>query len=229
MPLNTKIIMRKLVLIIGLCSLILSFSDETELETARATTPATEIITAPAPRYVKINDLNFIIALRSANPNLLQAFKGDSLEINHIAVGNTVFLDISSNNIVSLQGLEYFKNLKTLICRQNNLTYLDISKNTKLKELFCSYNKLTTLDITQNVNLEVLGCIFNKLTTLDITQNVKLESLYCSINELTTLDISKNPLLIDLDCRINKLTTLDISKNPLLISPSIDADVVVIR
>ncbi len=205
--------MRKLVLFIGLCSLILSCSEET------------------APRYVKINDLNFITALQRANPNLLQAFKGDSLEINHMAVGNTVELYINYKNIASLQGLEYFKNLEILECRgrDTKLTSLDVTQNVNLKELFCSGNNLHSLDVTQNVNLEVLGCTFNELTFLDISQNVKLESLYCSINELTTLDISKNPLLIDLYCGINKLTTLDISKNPLLISPFVDADVVITR
>ena len=50
--------------------------------------------------------------------------------------------------IGSLKGVEIFSNLERLDCRKNDLTDLDISKNTKLRCLACSETGINTLDIT---------------------------------------------------------------------------------
>ncbi len=52
-------------------------------------------------------------------------------------VGN---LFIFSRNIKSLVGIDAFADLKQLICAENKLTNLDISKNVGLKEFDCSFN-----------------------------------------------------------------------------------------
>lgn len=124
-----------------------------------------------------------------------------------------VGLDIDQRNIQSLEGIFYFINLKTLYCRQNQLTTLDISNNSNLETLDCRSNQLATLDISNNTNLETLSCSGNQLTTLDLINNSNLKSLNCSGNQLTTLDISNNSNLEILTCRVNQLTTLDISNN----------------
>ena len=48
--------------------------------------------------------------------------------------------------------------LKTLYCRGNKLTTLDVSQNAKLEDLFCHDNNLTTLDVrkTPYLNQHVL-------------------------------------------------------------------------
>ena len=118
-----------------------------------------------------------------------------------------------SEKISSLKGIEYFSKLIKLWCDFNQLTNLDVSKNTKLTNLGCSFNQLTTLDVSKNTELTKLYCNNNQLTTLDVSKNTELTKLYCNNNQLTTLDVSKNTELTELYCYYNQLTTLDVSKN----------------
>ena len=55
-------------------------------------------------------------------------------------------IDVEKKNIHSLKGIEFFPNLKKLYCSENQLTELDVSKNTALTELYCWQNQLTSLD-----------------------------------------------------------------------------------
>ena len=77
-----------------------------------------------------------------------------------------------------------------LDCNENQLTCLNVSKNTALKLLDCSWNQLTSLDMSKNTALETLYCNDNKLTSLDVSKNTALDLLYCSNNKLTNLNIS---------------------------------------
>ncbi len=125
-------------------------------------------------------------------------------------------IDCSSKNIVDLTGIEAFVNLISLDCGYNQLTTIDVSKNTALTGLYCYENQLTTLDMSKNTALIDLTCWGNQLTTLDLGKNTALTSLVCYYNHLTTLNVSKNTALIHLDCAYNQLTALDVSKNTAL-------------
>ena len=117
-----------------------------------------------------------------------------------------------------LTTLDMSKNtaLKCLACDNNQLTALDMSQNTALKYLYCRDNQLTSLNVSKNTDLLLLDCNNNPLKTLDVSKNTSLSSLSCNNNKLTALDVSKNTLLTALDCSVNLLTTLDISKNTAL-------------
>ena len=65
-------------------------------------------------------------------------------------------IDCSNKNISDLTGIEYFTSLQELLCHNNNLTSLNISKNTKLTDLICGNNSLRTLDVSSNPNLRDL-------------------------------------------------------------------------
>ena len=140
----------------------------------------------------------------------------------------------NGQKLVSLDGIEHFPNLTTLICYnnqltsldvskntglltlscyENNLTSLDVSQNTKLEELLCGKNQLTELDVRNNTALWCLSCYENKLTSLDVSQNTQLEQLDCGRNQLTELDVHNNTKLWYLACSENKLTSLDLSQN----------------
>ena len=125
-------------------------------------------------------------------------------------------LNVSSQNIKSLKGIEFFYALTTLTCRFNNLTTLDVSKNSALTWLYCSTNPLNNLDVSKNAALESLECDNNQLTALDVSKNTALTSLHCVNNQLTALDVSKNTALTSLSCSNNRLTALDVSKNTAL-------------
>ncbi len=157
------------------------------------------------------------------------------------AAGMGDWFDCSYRNIENMKGLEFFtrltglacdgnqltaldisKNtaLNTLSCYENQLTLLDVSNNTALEYLYCSYNSLTSIDVSKNTALLEFGCDDNSLTALDLSNNTALNGLYCGANRLTVLDVSNNPELIWLNCGANSLTLLDISKNPSLIDLS---------
>lgn len=120
--------------------------------------------------------------------------------------------------IASLAGIENFTGLKVLDCCGNQLTALDVSKNTALTGLSCYTNKLTTLNVSKNTALEWLDCEDNKFTALDLSKNTALISLNCYNNSLTTLDVSDNTKLDFLNCSGNPLTTLNVSNNTVLIT-----------
>ena len=87
------------------------------------------------------------------------------------------YLDLSSKNIKSLKGIEYFTALHTLYCNQNQLTTLDVSNNSALSTLWCSDNQLTALDVSKNTALKELNCHDNQLSALDVSRNNNLETL----------------------------------------------------
>ena len=125
-------------------------------------------------------------------------------------------LYVAYANIKDLTGIELFPNLEKLDCKNNNLTRLDVSKNTKLTKLYCEFNQLTGLDLSKNTALTELDCALNQLTGLDLSKNTALTVLYCESNHLTSLDLSKNTELTELNCQDNQLTSLDLSKNTAL-------------
>ena len=118
--------------------------------------------------------------------------------------------------LTSLRGIEYFEALEVLFCLYNQLTSLDVSRNTALTYLDCDDNLLTSLDVSRNTALTYLDCDDNLLTSLDVSRNTALTELYCNDNQLTALDVSQNTALETLFCRINQLTSLDVSRNTAL-------------
>lgn len=125
-------------------------------------------------------------------------------------------LYVAYANIKDLTGIELFPYLEKLDCKNNNLTRLDVSKNTKLTKLYCEFNQLTSLDLSKNTALTELNCQVNQLTSLDLSKNTALTKLDCALNPLTSLDVSNNTALTYLDCNYNQLTSLDLSKNTAL-------------
>jgi hypothetical protein len=120
---------------------------------------------------------------------------------------------INKTSATNLKGIECFTALIRLWCEKNQLTSLDVSKNTALKELVCDNNQLTSLDLSKNTALTTLWCEKNQLTSLDLSKNTELTSLSFGWNYLTSIDLSKNTALTTLWCEKNQLTSLNLSKN----------------
>ena len=168
-----------------------------------------------AAGYVEINETNFPDAkFRSFVKENLDKNKDDILDAMEIAA--VKMIEANNMGIKSLEGVGFFTALETLKCWDNELTGLDLSKNTALKDLQCSNSKLQSLDLSQNPNLTQLYCGRNPLTTLDLSKNAKLKVLNCSgfanrRTKLTELDLSQNTALESLDCSINELKQLNVS------------------
>ncbi len=110
--------------------------------------------------------------------------------------------------------------LEELHCSNNQLTTLDVSKNTLLKQLNCQSNQLSALDLSKNIMLKMLSCANNQLSALDVSKNISLTTLSCANNQLTKLDLAKNTQLLELNCGNNQLSALDVAQNTMLTSLS---------
>ena len=128
--------------------------------------------------------------------------------------GDVTDFDCSENQLTTL---DVSKNtaLTRLICSNNQLKALDVPQNTALKTLFCKKNQLTALDVSQSTALKILSCEKNQLTTLDVSNNTALTGLWCFGNQLKALNLSQTALT-ELNCSYNQLKALDVSQNTAL-------------
>lgn len=109
---------------------------------------------------------------------------------------------------ISFAGLT---NLTSILCNNNKITSLDVSKNKKLTGLYCGSNQLTSLDVSKKTKLTEVSCNNNQLTSLDASGCTQLVNLWCNNNQLTSLDVIKCKRLFELQCSENQLTSLDVS------------------
>ena len=94
-------------------------------------------------------------------------------EISKITIIFVAGSNDSPGTIRSLKGIEFFTALTWLICYNNQLTYLDVSKNTALEKLHCGNAQLTSLDVSKNTVLTELYCYRNQIkgTAMDALIN----------------------------------------------------------
>jgi len=174
--------------------------------------------------YVPDDNFENYLETHDASGNTVAV--GDVLSMgNGIANDDTVLtanintvttLDVGQLGISDLTGIEDFVSLTELKCDWNQLTSLDITKNTALTDLNCYRNQLASLDVSQNTALTELSCGDNQLINLDISKNTVLTKLYCYENQLINLDISNNTFLTELLCEHNEIASLDVSNNSAL-------------
>ena len=108
--------------------------------------------------------------------------KDKNLVLTDDEIANVTNLQIYRKNISDLTGIEYFTNLKTLVCHSNNLTKLDVSKNTKLTYVDCAVNQITEIDVSGCPDLYHLNVGDNKVIEVDLSNNNSLKELYTHIN-----------------------------------------------
>lgn len=155
----------------------------------------------------KIENKDFIKAVEEAVTNIGWTVAEDgtvTLDADNLAKVEAVeSLYLENMNLTDLSGIEYFTNLKTLSCNNNNLQVLDVSKLKSLKTLRCSSCGLTTLNVEGLSNLWELTCTSNNLTSLNLS-GLNVGTLQCAVNLLETLDISEQTNLKTLKCGSQK-------------------------
>jgi len=161
-------------------------------------------------QYTAIPDANFENAL-SAYDNI-----ANDGQVPTANISSLTSLNVSSQNISDLTGIQDFTALKTLNCKTNNLTSLNVLNNLNLRKLYCSNNQLTTINTSANTLLTHLYCDNNLITSLDVSLNTNLIRLYCNNNQITNLNTATNTNLLRLYCQNNQIGTLNISTNTLL-------------
>ncbi|MFC0777402.1 T9SS type A sorting domain-containing protein [Flavobacterium sp. HJSW_4] len=171
-------------------------------------------------QIIDIPDINLKMRLFALNVDTNSNFQ---IEFNEAL--NVSFLDISNQNINSLQGLQYFTNLQYLNCSNNpimndidfnvlkKLVYLEYS-NIQSKEYLLIENlpELATIVADGLTNLKYLQITGNpKLGTLSINGAVNLTEIGATNNKLSVLNLQGLTALKKLYCGGNQLATLDVT------------------
>lgn len=113
--------------------------------------------------------------------------------------------------ITTLKGIEVFKNLEELVCRNDSLTVCDLSQNTALKSFAAQYTKLKSLDFSNNPNLTTLCMNSNRhLASLNLAGCTKLSNIQLFNSALTSLEIPNKKGVTNL--LIGNLLRLDLSE-----------------
>ncbi|OXA78851.1 hypothetical protein SAMN05444397_108121 [Flavobacterium aquidurense] len=170
---------------------------------------------------INFPDANFKAKLLEANEtNNIANLNGKSVKIDTNENGEIessealkiTELFLANSNIVSLEGVKNFSNLKYLSFNDNKVSVFDLN-GMKIISLECSRNQITDIDVSGLPNLISLGCGDNQLTSLNLSsQNVNtFLTLNCSGNKLTSLKIDQFKNLQGLSCSDNQLTSLNIT------------------
>ncbi len=158
-------------------------------------------------RYTTIPDANFEARLDALGYDDISS----DGQVPTALIEVVATLDLSSQNISNLTGIEDFSALTILVLFDNNLTTIDVSQNLSMEVLMLEDNNIASLDISNNVSLQFLNVNNNALSSVDISNNVDLRSIRANGNSLTALDVSANPNLTRITCENNGLTDIDLS------------------
>ena len=163
--------------------------------------------------------------------------KDGSGEIELAEIPLVTEIQLVTDELTSLDGINLFHNLHTLVCRgrssgqlqgvdltglsdlvildlsDNQLKTIDISGCPKLKTFKVRNNALHTLDLSGNEPLEYLDCSRNALESLDLSGNYSLKIVRCEQNSLKNLIPSRSSALEEICCGANALESLDLTNN----------------
>ncbi|TDP04007.1 T9SS type A sorting domain-containing protein [Flavobacterium sp. 245] len=98
--------------------------------------------------YTQIPDPNFEAKLIALNIDI----DGVNGQVLTSSIAQIKTLDVSNSSITNLSGIESFASLETLNCKDNQLLFLDLSKNALLTSVNASNNKLVSLDLKNGKN-----------------------------------------------------------------------------
>lgn len=157
-----------------------------------------------------IADINNMIA-KDSDGNYIIIDKNQDAEIQLSEALKVVELDVSSSYIVDISGIEFFTNLKSLVCWGASINTLNINALKELTYLNCSGNSIISLDVSQLKNLETLICAGGQLKSVNLKGLTKLHHLHLDRNLLDDLDLSGLENLKYIDVGYNNFKKLDLT------------------
>ena len=116
--------------------------------TANGKTDSCEV-TVTKPEGIEIIAENF--PDKNFRNYLLRKNYGKDGVLTDEEIKSVTILYINGEYIESLKGIEFFTALKKLSCYKNQLTSIDVSRNTALEELSCGENQLTSIDVSRKI------------------------------------------------------------------------------
>ena len=110
-------------------------------------------------------------------------------------VENIKVVNVSTDNIRSIKGIEFFASLEQLTCR-GSLMQTKSAMQTKSG----SYGgQLETIDVSKNVHLWELDCSGNKLEEVDVSNNPNLQTLICNDNPIDEVILAPDQVIATLE------------------------------
>ena len=169
-------------------------------------------------QIINIPDTNFkTLLLQSNNSNGVAGMIIDTNNNGEIEQSEAILVDyiyLPPGNISDLTGLEYFTNITSFGCPDNNISTLNLTTLIHLETLGLGGNQLSSLNLTGLTNLWFLNCGGNQLTAIDFSTLSALRIVQCAQNPYTILDFTNNPLFDQLSCSgCPNLTTIKIKNN----------------
>ena len=123
-------------------------------------------------------------------------------------------MEATYNKLENLKGLEYFRNLKSLDIRLNNISgELDLQLFPNLTSVYCDDNEITSIRFGENCKLELIECNYNQIEVLDVSGLDHLDQLGCMGNPLKVLKFNEKWTSIRLYCDECSLTSLKIPES----------------
>ena len=189
--------------------------ETTSEEPAEVTTEAlTEVTTEATTEATTEEDLSNAFTDKTFR-KYVRGLLGDK-KITKSACAAVTTLDVRNLGIKSLDGVEFFPNLTTLLCgdekeTKNVIASLDLRENPKLEVLHCDNIKLMSLDVSLCPALKELSCAFNLLRSLDLRPNKELSVVLCYFNILGDLQVEGLHKLTELHCGYNEIQSLNLT------------------
>lgn len=157
-----------------------------------------------------ILDANFEQYLINENIDSDATINGQVLTAD---IENITQVIVTNKNISDLTGIQDFINLIELDAANNQISSIDLSKNTLLEKLFIANNQLSEINLSNNLKLKNVDVGKNSLTELNIHQLVDLETLSCYKNQLTKINLYSNKNLNVFIANENQLKNVNIREN----------------
>ena len=133
-------------------------------------------------------------------------------------------ITLNTKEVESLEGIEYFTHLDTLVCRgvdlehdkyysgrPGRLRYLDLSSNTRLRRLDCDGNNIQSLILPYSPWLEFLCCSNNLIKELDLSKLPNLRWIQAFQNSLKSLDFSESYYINGIEIGENFIDSIDVT------------------
>ena len=164
-------------------------------------------------------DNNSISSLNLSSNNNLETLFCQNNNLSSLSITsnpNLVRLYVSGNPISTLDTSKNPK-LEDLDCQLTNISTLNTSANPALISIgCCNCENLSSIDVTKNSKLNCLFLSDTNLSSINVTKNYKLRFLSVNSTPVSSLNLKNNSQLETLDCGETKLTSLDLSKNTAL-------------
>lgn len=164
-----------------------------------------------APANTAFTDDNFyeciISKLNTDGYNSVYDRDSNTYKVTDAELKSITVLKCNEANITSVSGLGLMTELTDLNLSDNNISSIELTKNTKIKNLLLSNNGISSIDLTKNTNLENLYLDGNNISSLNLTNNTNLLVLNINKNKISSLDLTKNTKLMDLKATENAIVS----------------------